>query len=113
MLKPFLVEFRLHGFVRNYAKWIRDCVQREANRLRMKELPERRFVGHITLFGKAESGNLENVLSEIEEVSQKYTLVPFRIGGLSKIRTNKELWLYLDVEPQRNSNNCGMKWLRD
>lgn len=96
----FLIEFRLHGYAREYAKWARARTLREAGRLGVRRLKEPRFVPHITLFGPAETHNLRNVVREVERVGRKYTLVPFKLGIKRGEFQNEDVnWLYLDVQP--------------
>jgi calcineurin-like phosphoesterase family protein/2'-5' RNA ligase len=95
-----LVEFRFHGYAREYARWARARTLREARRLRVRRLREPRFVPHITLFGPTEAHNLRNVVREVERVGQKYTLVPFKLGIKRGAFQNEDVnWLYLDVQP--------------
>ena len=96
----FLIEFRLHGYAREYTKWARAWTLREARRLGVRRLREPRFVPHITLFGPAEAPNLRNVVREVQRVGRKYTLVPFKLGIKRGEFQNEDVnWLYLDVQP--------------
>jgi calcineurin-like phosphoesterase family protein len=95
----FFVEFRVQGFAKQYAKWVNTRIHREARRLRIRRLKERRFVSHIALFGPARTNNLRRVIAEVERTCRKYTLVPFKIGGFDNFQNPEANWLYLDVEP--------------
>jgi len=96
----FLVEFRLQGYAKEYAKWARTRTFREARKLGVTRLRQTRFVPHITLFGSAEAHNLPNVVREVERVCQKYTRVPFRLGvKRGEFQKEDANWLYLDVDP--------------
>jgi len=96
----FLIEFRLHGYAREYAKWARARTTREARRLGVRRLQERRFVPHITLFGPADTHNLRNVARELEKAGRKHTLVPFKLGvKRGEFQVEDANWLYLDIEP--------------
>lgn len=96
----FLVQFRLQGYAKTYARWARTRVHREARRLRIRELRQPRFVPHITLFGQAKTNNLQNVIREVERIGRKYTLVPFKLGvKRGKFQKLDANWLYLDVQP--------------
>ena len=96
----FLIEFRLRGYAKKYAKWARERARREARKLGVKRLREPRFVPHITLFGPAETHNLRNVIREVERVSRKYTLLPFQLGVKRGEFQNEDAnWLYLNIEP--------------
>jgi calcineurin-like phosphoesterase family protein/2'-5' RNA ligase len=96
----FLIEFRLHGYAREYAKWARVRTIREARKLGVRRLKEKRFVPHITLFGEAEAHNLRNVIREVEKVGRKYSRVPFKVGvRRGEFQKEDVNWLYLDVQP--------------
>jgi len=95
----FLIEFRLQGFAKKYAKWVNAHIHRKARQLGLRTVKERRFVSHITLFGPAKTDNLRPVMAEIGRIGRKYTLVPFKIDGFDKFQNPDAYWLYLDVEP--------------
>jgi calcineurin-like phosphoesterase family protein/2'-5' RNA ligase len=96
----FLVEFRLHGYAREYAIWARARTLREARRLGVRRLQEPRFVPHITLFGAAETRNIRSVVREVERVGRRYDLVPFKLGiRRGDFQKGHANWLYLNVEP--------------
>jgi 2'-5' RNA ligase len=99
MTASFLVEFRLQGYAKKYAKWASARTLREVKKRRVKKLKERRFVSHITLFGPAKTNNLRQVIAEVERIGRKYTLVPFKLGGFDKFQNPDANWLYLDVHP--------------
>jgi len=90
----------LHGYAREYARWARARILREAQRLGVRRLKEPRFVPHITLFGAADAHNLHNVVREVEKVGQKYTLVPFKLGvKRGEFQVEDANWLYLYIQP--------------
>jgi calcineurin-like phosphoesterase family protein/2'-5' RNA ligase len=96
----FLIELRLRGYAKEYAKWARTRTLREARRLGVRRRREARFVPHITLFGPAETHSLRNVVREVERVCQKYARVPFELGVKSgEFQKEDANWLYLDVGP--------------
>lgn len=99
MAKSFLIEFRLQGFAKQYAKWVNARIDREARRLKIRKLKERRFVSHITLFGSAQTNNLRRVITEVERTCRTRSLVSFKIGGFDSFRNADANWLYLNVEP--------------
>jgi 2'-5' RNA ligase len=99
-MADFLIEFRLHGYAKEYAKWARAQTLREARRLGVRRLPEPRFVPHITLFGAAEAHNLRNVIRVVERVGQKYTLVSFKLSvKRGEFQVEDANWLYLHIRP--------------
>jgi len=98
----FFIEFRVRGFAKQYANWVNTRIHREARRLRIRRLRDRRFVSHIALFGPARTNNLRRVIAEVERTCRKHTLVPFKIGGFDGFQNADANWLYLDVEPSSN-----------
>lgn len=96
----FLIEFRLHGYAREYARWARGRTLREARRLGVRRLREPRFVPHITLFGAADAHNLRNVIREVERIGGKYACVPFKLGvKRGEFQVEDANWLYLEIQP--------------
>ena len=96
----FLIEFRLQGYAKQYAKWVRERVYQKAMELGIKEVGKQKLVSHITLFGQAETNNLQNIIREVEKIGRKYTLVPFKLGvKRGKFQKTDANWLYLDVHP--------------
>jgi 2'-5' RNA ligase len=82
----FFIEFRLHGYAKRYAKWVKTHV-------RDKE------ISHITLFGPAETDNMNNVIREIKKVCTSYSLIPFTIGEFSRFDSINSKVIYLDINP--------------
>ena len=99
MSTSFLIEFRLRGFAKRYAKWASERVLKEGKKLGLRRLRQPRFVPHITLFGRARTNNSRRVIAEVERICRKYTLVPFKLGGFDSFQNPDANWLYLDVEP--------------
>ncbi len=99
MAVSFLVEFRLQGYAKKYARWASARTLREARKIGVKKLEQPRFVSHITLFGSAETNNLRRVIAEVERIGRRYTLVPFKLGGFDKFQKPDANWLYLSVHP--------------
>ena len=99
MAESFLVEFRLRGYAREYAKWALARVLRKAKSLGIRKLSGPKFVSHITLFGGAKTSNWRWLASEVERISCKYTLVPLKIKGVSNFNNRNKQIIYLDVDP--------------
>ncbi len=99
MTKSIFVEFRLRGFAKQYAAWVRARVNREAKRLKIRKLGENKFVGHISLFGGAKTDSYKRVMVEVERACRNFTLVPFKIGGFDAFQNQDANWLFLDVKP--------------
>jgi len=99
MAVSFLVEFRLQGYGKKYAKWASARTLQEAKKRRVKRLKQPRFVSHITLFGPATTNNLRQVIREVERIGRKYSFVPFQLGGFDRFQNPDANWLYLDIQP--------------
>jgi 2'-5' RNA ligase len=99
--KPrFYVEFRLHGYAKAYAKRIIWSI---AKKYKVKGITRNRVVPHIGLYGSGELGNkrdINKVISIIERVGQKYTLVPFKIEGFGYFDETPKV-IYLAINPSK------------
>lgn len=92
----FLVEFRLHGYARAYAK---NLVYDVAKRFRVKGVTKGRAVPHITLYGPSKTDNMKRIVSEVEKIGRNYTLVPFKIKGFGCTHSSENRVIYLDITP--------------
>jgi 2'-5' RNA ligase len=91
----FLIEYRLHGYAKNYAK---DLTFNISRKFHVKGATSRKVVPHITLYGPATTHDIRRVVSTVQSIGQKYTLVPFTIKGLGSF-TNPSKVIYLDIAP--------------
>ena len=92
----FLIEFRLHGYAKNYTK---ELIYDVAKRFRVKGVTRRRAVPHITLYGPSETDNIKAVISKVNEIGRECTLVPFKIKGFGYFDNGKNKVIYLDIDP--------------
>jgi len=90
----FLVEIRLHGYAKEYAK---ETIYSVAKKYRVRGATRKKVVPHISLYGPGEAINLRKVISTIEKVGKKYTLVPFEIKGFGSFETKPKV-IYFDIE---------------
>jgi 2'-5' RNA ligase len=95
----FFVEFRLRGYARKYADWVKWRAQARTEQLGIRRSKAEKGVSHITLFGPAQARNINQVISEINIIGHRYTLVPFAIGGISRFDNKTSKVIYLDVVP--------------
>jgi calcineurin-like phosphoesterase family protein/2'-5' RNA ligase len=103
-VERFLVEFRLHGYAKKYARGLIGEVARKFRRGTRK-----RAVPHVTLYGQSETGTISRVVSEVERIGRNHALVPCRIKGpVWFIKKNGEKVICLDVEPSPALQN--MRW---
>jgi len=93
----FYVEFRLHGYAKAYAKRLIWSV---AKKFRVKGVIRKRVVPHIGLYGSGKTKDIRRVVSVVERVGQKYTLVPFRIKGFGYFYETHKV-IYLDISPSK------------
>ena len=91
----FLVEFRLHGYAKDYAK---ELIYSVARKHRVKGVTRKRVVPHISLYGPGETKDIRKVVSAVERVGRKHTLVPFRIKGFGFFDKVPKV-IYLDISP--------------
>jgi 2'-5' RNA ligase len=93
----FLVEFRSHGYAKDYAK---ELIYSVAKKFRVKGVTRKKVVPHIALYGPGETKDIRRVVSVVERVGRKYTLVPFRIKGFGFFDKAPKV-IYLDISPSQ------------
>jgi len=93
----FLIEFRLHGYAKEYAK---DVVYSVAKKFRVKGVAGRKVVPHISLYGPGKIDDIGKVVSAVKRVGRKYTLVPFKIRGFGYFDKPHKV-IYLDISPSK------------
>jgi 2'-5' RNA ligase len=93
----FIVEFRMHGYAKEYAK---EVVYSVARKFRVKGVTRKRVVPHICLYGPGRTSDIRKVISAIERVGRKYTLVPFEIKGFGFFDKSPKV-IYFDIRPSR------------
>lgn len=91
----FLIEFRLHGYAKEYTKGIICDV---AKKFRVRGVTKRRPVPHISLYGPSETDNIEKIASEVGKIGRKSTLVLFKIKGFGYFKEEHKV-IYLDIDP--------------
>ena len=91
----FFIEFRLHGYAKEYAK---NVILDIAKKFRVKGVTKTRAVPHITLYGPSTTDDIRKVVSEVIAVGQKHTLVPFKIRGFDYFEKPSRV-IYLDITP--------------
>ncbi len=100
----FLVEFRMHGYAKKYAKELIYSVAKEHG---VKGVTRKKVVPHICLYGPGRILDIRKVIKIIETVGRKYTLVPFEIKGFWYFKTESKV-IYLDVEPSQELES--LRW---
>jgi len=95
----YLIEFRLHGYAKKYAKRIIFDV---ARKFRVQGVTHKRPVPHICLFGPCKTRNQRKLVASVVEVGKKYDLVPFKIKGCNHFRNDV---IFLDIEPSVKLKN--------
>jgi hypothetical protein len=99
MTDPIYIEFRLRGYAKRYANWVKACINKEAKKLRLKNNLKQGHVSHITLFGPARTNHIRHVIGEVENVCKRYTLIPFNFGGFDGFLNRDANYLYFQIEP--------------
>ena len=81
MAESFLVEFRLRGYARKYAKGASDAFS-ESQESWNKKAEWAAFRITYYIIRCARTSNWKWLASEVERIGLKYTLVPLKIQGL-------------------------------
>jgi len=91
----FFIEFRLHGYAKEYSK---NLILDVAKKFKVRGMTKNRAVPHIALYGPSETDDIRRVISQVAAVGQKYTLVPFKIRGFDYFDKEGKV-IYLDITP--------------
>lgn len=94
----FLIESRLHGYSKEYAK---DVVYSVAKKFRVRGVTGKRVVPHISLYGPGKIDDIGKVVQVVKRVGRKYTLVPFKIKGFDYFDKPHKV-IYLDISPSND-----------
>jgi len=100
----FLVEFRMQGYAKEYAK---DIVFSVARKFRVRGVTRRKVVPHISLYGPGKTEDIRKVISTVENVGRKYSLVPFKVKGFGYFDKTPKV-IYFDISPSKELE--GLRW---
>jgi len=100
----FYVEFRMHGYAKEYAK---EIVYSVAKKYKVKGVTRKRVVPHIGLYGPGKTDDIRKVISAVERVGRKYTLVPFKIKGFGYFNKTPKV-IYFDISPSQELGD--LRW---
>ena len=100
----FLIEFRMHGYAKEYAK---DIVYSVAKKFRVRGVTRKKVVPHISLYGPGRTDDIRKVISAVEKVGRKYSLVPFKVKGFGYFDKTPKV-IYFDISPSKELED--LKW---
>ena len=92
----YMIEFRFHGYTNEYAERL---IYEVARKFRIKGITRKKAVPHITLFGPFTTSYEKRMVSEVINIAEKYTLVPFKVKGFNFVDNATNKVIYLDTEP--------------
>ncbi len=100
----FYIDVRLHGYSKNYAK---SLIFDISKKFHVKGATRGKVVPHITLYGPATTHDIRRVVSIVQSIGQKYTLVPFKIKGFDYFPNHSKV-IFLDIDPSPELKN--LRW---
>jgi 2'-5' RNA ligase len=100
----FLIEFRMQGYAKEYAK---DIVYSIAKKFRVRGITRRKVVPHISLYGPGRTDDIRKVISAVEKVGCKYSLVPFKVKGFGYFDKTPKV-IYFDISPSKELED--LRW---
>ncbi len=103
-MSHFLVEFRMHGYAKEYAKEITHSVGRKFG---VKGVTRKRVVPHISLYGPGSTGDIGKVIATVEKVGHRYKEVPFKIKGFGYFDKSPKV-IYFDISPSQELDD--LRW---
>ncbi len=103
-MDSFFIEFRMHGYAKEYAK---DIVYSVAKKFRVKGTTRKRVVPHISLYGPGQTNDISKIISAVEKIGQGYTLVPFKVKGFGYFNNTSKI-IYFDINPSQELED--LRW---
>lgn len=100
----FLIEFRFHGYAKEYA---RDVVYSVAKKFRVRGVTGKKVVPHISLYGPGRTDDVKKVISAVEKVGRKYSLVSFKVKGFGYFDKTPKV-IYFDISPSKELGD--LRW---
>jgi 2'-5' RNA ligase len=100
----FLIEFRMHGYAKEYAK---DIVYSVAKKFRVRGVTRKKIVPHISLYGPGRADDIRKVIPAVEKVGRKYSLVPFKVKGFGYFDKTPKV-IYFDISPSKELED--LRW---
>ena len=100
----FLIEFRMHGYAKEYAK---DIVYSVAKKFRVRGVTRKKVVPHISLYGPGRTDDIRKVISAVKKVGRKYSLVPFKVKGFGYFDKTPKV-IYFDISPSKELED--LRW---
>lgn len=97
-MTSYLLEFRLSGYARHYAK---DLIYSVARKFHVKGVTERRVVPHVTLVGPFSTIDEKRLIRELEDVGSNLDLITFKLNGFRSFgnRLTGKRVLVVNIEP--------------
>lgn len=100
----FLIEFRMHGYAKEYAK---DVVYSVAKKFRVRGVTRKRVAPHVSLYGPSRTEDIRKVISAVEKVGRQYALVPLKIKGFGFFDKSPKV-IYFDITPSQELED--LRW---
>ena len=104
-MADFLVEFRMHGYAKEYAKEVAYSV---AKKFRVRGVTRKRVVPHVSLYGPGKTNDIGKVISTVEKIGRRHTLVPFKVKGFGYFNKIPKV-IYLDITPSQELQNLRLE----
>ena len=104
MMTGFLVEFRMHGYARSYAN---EIIHSVAKRFGVRGVTGKRVVPHISLYGPGATDDIREVVSAVERIGSRYSLVPFKVKGFGFFDKGPKT-IFLDISPSQELED--LRW---
>jgi len=92
----YLIEYRFHGYAKEYAK---DLIYEISKKFNVRGATRNRAVPHVTLFGPFSTRDEKQVVSSLVSALKSYENVPFMVKGFGYFDNPKGKVIYLDVKP--------------
>ena len=103
-MADFLIEFRMHGYAKEYAK---DIMHSVAKKFGVRGVTRKRVVPHISLYGPGRTADIRKLISAVKKVGCKYSLVPFKVKEFGYFDKIPKV-IYFDISPSQELED--LRW---
>ena len=95
-MTSYLIEFRIRGYAKRYAK---ELIYYVGKKFKVRGMTHKTPVPHITLYGPFNTNNEKKVVSEIQNVCRRYDRIYFSFKGFNYFNNPSNKVIYLDIAP--------------
>jgi 2'-5' RNA ligase len=103
--ESYLIEFRLNGRAKKYAKELIFDVSKKFN---VQGVTHKRPVPHVSLFGPFQTYNSKEMVKAVVKVCKRYDLARYSISGFNHFDNHRNKVVFFDIKPSQELKD--LRW---